>query len=102
MGSESRLAVLPQLPTFTEQGMPGYNVKNWFGVVVPQHTPKAIIDKLAAEIAKIQALPDFKDKLAVQGVDPFVGGPEKFAALIKTDHALYAKVIAAANIRLEP
>ncbi len=101
VGGESRLAVLPQLPTFAEQGLPGYNVKNWFGVVVPARTPKPIIDKLAGEIVKIQALPDFKEKLALQGVEPFVNGPDKFAALIKTDLAAFAKVIKAANIKLE-
>lgn len=102
IGGESRLAVLPQLPTFAEQGLPGYSVKNWMGVVVPVRTPKAIIDKLAGEIIKTQGLPDLKEKLALQGVEPFVNGPEKFAAFIKTEQAMYAKIIKAANIKLEP
>ena len=102
VGGESRLSILPQLPTFAEQGLPGYSVKNWFGVVVPERTPKAIIDKLAGEIVKIQALPDFREKLAEQGVEPFVNGPEQFAAFIKTELAKYRKVIKAANIKLEP
>lgn len=101
VGGESRLAILPQLPTFAEQGLPGYTVKNWFGVVVPVRTPKAIVDRLASEIIKAQALPDLREKLAVQGVEPFVNGPEKFAAFIKTEQAKYAKVIKAANIKLE-
>ena len=101
VGGESRLAILPQLPTFAEQGLPGYSVKNWFGVVVPPRTPKEIINKLAGEIIKIQALPDFKEKLAVQGVEPFVNGPEQFAAFIKSELAKYAKIIKAANVKLE-
>ena len=101
VGGDARLAILPQVPTFAEQGLPGYSVKNWFGVVVPVRTPKAIIDKLAAEIIKIQALPDLKEKLAVQGVEPFINGPEKFAAFIKAQQVLYGKIIKAANIKLE-
>jgi tripartite-type tricarboxylate transporter receptor subunit TctC len=101
VGGESRLSILPQLPTFAEQGLPGYSVKNWFGVVVPQGTPKGIIDKLAAEIIKSQSLPDFKEKLADQGVEPFVNGPEQFAALIKKESAKYTKIIKTANIKLE-
>ncbi len=101
VGGETRLSVLPQLPTFSEQGLPGYIVKNWMGVVVPARTPKNIVDKLASEIIKIQGMADFKEKLALQGVEPFVNGPDKFAALIKADLAAFAKVIKAANIRLE-
>lgn len=101
IGGESRLAVLPQVPTFTEAGLPGYNVRNWFGVVVPPRTPSAIVDKLAAEIAKIQSLPDFKEKLAAQGVVPFVNGPGQFATHIKAESAKYDKLIKAANIKIE-
>ena len=102
VGGESRLAILPQLPTFAEQGLPGYSVKNWFGVVAPPRTPKPIIDKLAGEIIKSQALPDLKEKLAEQGVEPFVNGPDQFAAFMKTELAKYEKIIRAANIKLDP
>jgi tripartite-type tricarboxylate transporter receptor subunit TctC len=101
VGGESRLAILPDLPTFAEQGLPGYSVKNWFGVVVPVRTPRPIIDKLAAEIMRSQALRDFKERLAELGVEPFVNGPDQFAAFIKSESAKYAKVIKAANIKLE-
>ena len=101
VGGDSRLSILPQLPTFAEQGLPGYSVKNWFGVVTPVRTPKEIIDKLAGEIIKIQADSDFKAKLAVQGVEPFVNGPQQFAAFIKTESTKYGRIIKAANIKLE-
>jgi tripartite-type tricarboxylate transporter receptor subunit TctC len=101
IGGESRLAVLPNVPTFAEAGLPGYSVRNWFGVVMPPRAPKALVDQLAAEIAKIQATPDFKEKLAAQGVEPFVLGPGAFAAFIKAEQAKYTKVIKAANIKIE-
>jgi tripartite-type tricarboxylate transporter receptor subunit TctC len=101
VGGENRLSVLPQVPTFAEAGLPGFNAKNWFGVVTPVRTPKAIVDKLADEIARIQAMPDFREKLATQGVEPFVMGPEQFAAFIKAEMAKYAKIVKLANIKIE-
>jgi len=89
-----------KVPTFAEQGLPGYSVNNWFGVVVPARTPKEIVQKLSREIARVQADPDFKEKLAAQGVEPFVNGPAEFAALIKTESVKYEKIIRTANIKL--
>jgi len=101
IGGDSRLSILPDVPTFAESGIEGYSVRNWFGLLAPVKTPKGVIDKLAAEIAKIQASADFKEKLSVQGVDPFVNGPEAFAAYIKTEMGKYEKVIKAANIKIK-
>lgn len=101
IGGEKRLSVLPNVPTFAEQGLQGYNVRNWFGIVVPPKTPKAVVDKLAAEIAKAQASADFREKLAVQGVEPFVNGPAAFEAFIRAEHEKYGKVIKAANVKVE-
>ena len=101
VGGETRLTVLPQVPTFAEAGLPGFNVKNWFGVVAPARTPKETIHKLANEIARIQGLADFREKLASQGVEPFISGPEPFGALIKAEIAKYSKIVKAANIKID-
>lgn len=100
VGGNTRLSVLPQVPTFAEAGLPGFNASNWFGVVAPARTPDTPIRKLASEIARIQGLPDFREKLAAQGVEPFVSGPEPFAAFIKAEIAKYGKIIKAANIKI--
>jgi tripartite-type tricarboxylate transporter receptor subunit TctC len=101
VGGESRLSVLPQVPTFTEAGLPGFNVKNWFGVVAPLRTPKDTIQKIANEIARIQATPDFREKLAIQGVQPFISGPEAFAAFLKAELDKYGRIVRTANIKIE-
>jgi tripartite-type tricarboxylate transporter receptor subunit TctC len=101
IGGEKRLSVLPDVPTFGEQGLQGYSVRNWFGLIAPAKTPKPIIDKLAAEIEKIQNSQEFKSRLAPQGVDPFINGPQAFEAFIKVEMAKYAKIIKAANIKIE-
>jgi len=94
-----RLPALPQVPTFTEAGLPGFDARFWFGVLAPAATPKETIDKLSAEIARILALPEIQENLRSQGMVPFISTPEQFAALMKADLAKYAKVIKAANIK---
>ena len=93
------MPALPQVPTFTEAGLPGFDVKFWFGVLAPAGTPKEIIDKLSTEIAKILALPDIKENLLSQGMEPFISSPEQFAALIKADMAKFGGIVKAANIK---
>jgi len=100
VGGAERLASLPQVPTFTEQGLPGYSARNWFGVVLPPKTPRAIVDKLAGEIARIQASAAFKERLALYGVEPFVLGPDALRAFIQAEVAKYAKVVKAANLKV--
>ena len=98
---DARVPALPQVPTFAEAGLPGLDVKPWFCVLAPAGTAKAIIDKLSIKIASIVAMPDVQDYLARQGMDPFSSTPEQLATLMRTDMAKWAKVIKAANIRLE-
>jgi tripartite-type tricarboxylate transporter receptor subunit TctC len=101
VGGDSRLAVLPEVPTFAEAGLPGFNVKNWFGVVTPARTSKAMVTKLADEIARIQSMPDVKERLATQGAEPFVSGPKEFDAFFRAEMAKYGRIIKLANIRIE-
>ena len=98
---ETRSSVLSQTPTFTEAGLPGFEVKSWQGILAPAGTPREVIDKLASEIGRILAMPDIAAKLASQGVTPFASTPDQFTALLKADTAKYARVIKTANIKLE-
>ncbi len=100
ISGESRSPVLPQVPTFTEAGVPGFEVRVVFGLVVPVKTPKEVINKLSVEMARIVAMPDFREKISSQGLDPISAGPEQFAAIIKADMEKFAKVIKVANIKL--
>ena len=98
---ERRLPALPEVPTFTEAGLSGFDMKSYFGVLAPAGTPKAIVDKLSNELAKYLGQPDFKDKLTSQGMDAFISSPEQYAALLKQDMATFAKIIKAASIKFE-
>jgi len=98
---ETRLPAMPRVPTFNEAGLPGVDVKNWFGILAPTGTPRPIVDKWSAEIARIIAMPDVSDKLSSQALAPFVSTPEQLAQLIEASIGRYAKVIKAANIKIE-
>ena len=100
ISGETRLPALPQVPTFTESGLPGFELRDWFGVFAPAGTPKEIIDKLSTELAKIMSTPDIKERLTSLGMAPFISTPGQFAALIKADIAKFAKIIKTANIKV--
>ncbi len=100
ISGDTRLPALPQMPTFAETGLPGFDVKMWFGVLAPVGTPKPAIDKVSTEIGKILAIPNIKEKLFSQGVDPFISTADQFGGLMKADMAKFARVVKMANIKL--
>ena len=101
LSGDTRLAVLPELPTASESGLKGFVVNIWYGLLAPAATPRAIVGKLGAEIAKVLTMPDIREKLLSQGMEPFISTPDQFAALIKADLAKFTAIIKSANIKLE-
>ena len=97
----TRAAAAPDLPTVIEAGVPGYVVISWFGVLAPAATPRELIMRLNAELARTMAAPDVRERLAGEGAEPTVGTPEQFAAFIKSDIAQWTKVIKNAGIVAE-
>ena len=97
----TRSSSLPDVPTFIESGLPGFDPKSWQGILAPAGTPRAIIDKMAAEISRVLAQRDVSERLGSQGTEAFFLGPEQFAALMQADSARIATIIKAANIRLD-
>lgn len=96
-----RIAALPQVPTFTEGGLPGVTLTSWQGIGAPSGTPKVILDKLAGEILKLVTAPETKEKLDTQGFTPFFNNPEQTAKLVKADIIKYGKIIKDAGIKGE-
>ncbi len=101
ISGERRMPALPEVPTFTEAGLPGFEMRVTYAVLAPAGTPRAIIDKLSGEFGRIVALPDIRERLAVQGMIPFYSTPDQLAANLKTDLVKYANVIKAGNIALD-
>ena len=96
-----RSALMPTIPTIAESGLPGFDANNWYGLLAPAKTPRAIVMRLNAEVTKVLAMPDVKDFLFNQGLDPAPGSPEKFGAYIKAEMAKWAKVVKDSGARAD-
>jgi tripartite-type tricarboxylate transporter receptor subunit TctC len=99
IGSLKRFQALPDVPTFDESGLKGYEATTWFGLMAPAKTPKDIITKLNVEVAKILASAEVKGRFLNDGLESMGGSPEEFGAFIRDEINKYAKVIKAAGIR---
>ena len=96
-----RSPVLPNVPTVNESGVPGYEATIWLGIMAPRDTPKDIVDRLNAEIAKVVARPEIRDAWARQGAVPMTMTPDQFGAFLKQDIDKWAKVIKTSGIQIQ-
>ena len=96
-----RAPAAPDLPTMMEAGVPGYEAANWFGTVVPAKTPTAIVSKLSQEIARVLRLPDVRERLLLQGMEPTSSTPEEFSAYIRSEMTKWARVVKASGAKAE-
>lgn len=98
--SRERAPTFPQVPTLIESGYPDMLVETWYGVMAPAGTPPALIARMNTEIDQLLKLPDIKDAMGKQGVDPVGGKPEKLDVLVKHELKLWTEVVAKGNIVL--
>lgn len=94
-----RSPAMPEVPTVAESGLPGYEVGAWHGILVPAGTPRAVIDRLNAELRTITAMPDVQDKFAALGAVPLASTPEEFGSFIRKELAKFASLVLKANIQ---
>ena len=98
VGSLDRIAILPNVPTLNESGVPGFDVSVWFGIAGPANTPRDLIARVSGEIAAIDKMAEIKAKTAPLGYDLSYLDSRQLAAKIAADHARYGKVIRDAGI----
>jgi tripartite-type tricarboxylate transporter receptor subunit TctC len=101
LGTTARIAALPDVPTLAEAKLADFEINAWFGVFAPAGTPKPIVDRLNAEMARIITDPAVQERLIQQGIDPVHGSPEDLAALQKTDLAKWRIAVEAAGAKLD-
>ena len=100
--TEKRWSGMPELPTVAEAGYPGFDVFAWFAYFAPAGTPREIVNRLATDIARVQQMPEIRERLASQGIDTdATGTPDAFAAFLKKDFELWDKLIKQQGIRVE-
>ena len=93
-----RSLVLPELPTIAESGLPGFETDNWYGIVVPTKTPRAIVERLNKEFSRALLQPDVKEALLRNGLESAPGTPDAFGAYIKSEYHKWGRLIAQAGI----
>jgi len=96
-----RYADRPNLPTIAEQGVPGFEAETVYGLLAPSNTPRAVLDKLNADVVKALAVPEMKHKLAEQGMVPQPTTGEEFARYLQRDLAKYSKVVKESGIQID-
>ncbi len=98
---KDRSPILANVPTLAESGFPGFDMVSWQGLVAPAATPKAIIDKLNAELARVLKTPEMREKMFGLGTEVVANTPEQFAQYIRDETAKWSKIVKAAGIKLE-
>ena len=96
-----RIAILPDVPTVAESGVPGFEAVSWFGLYAPAGTPPEIVKKLNADVLNILAMPDVKEKFAEMGAFSTPMTPEAFSTYLGVEIAKYAKVIKDSGANVE-
>jgi tripartite-type tricarboxylate transporter receptor subunit TctC len=96
-----RALAAPEVPTIAEQGLPGFHVDSWYGVFVPAKTPRPIVARLNAELVRILALPEVKERLSRDGVEPAGSTPEHLNSIVQAEKKVWTKVIREANIKVQ-
>jgi len=100
VSTPQRVAAAPDLPTIGES-VPGYEATGWQGLYAPAGTPREIVDKIASEVKRILTEPEVVKTLANVGGEPAPMTPDEFAAYAKSERAKWAKVVAAAGVRIQ-
>lgn len=98
--SRSRLATAPEVPTFDESGVPGYESEIWLGLAAPAGTPTAVINTLNQAVRRVMAMPDVIEKLNAQGIEVLVSSPEQMRQRGLEDLKRWTDVIRSSGIKL--
>lgn len=101
VASARRSTSAPDLPTLAEQGLPGFEVVAWYGLMAPAGTPRAIVDRIAAEASKALQDKEVRARFAALGVEPVGGTPDEFAAVIRRDRTRWSEVVKRQKLKFD-
>jgi tripartite-type tricarboxylate transporter receptor subunit TctC len=99
--SSERSPAAPELPTVSEQGLPGYEVVSWFGIVAPTGTPADIVKRLNEDVRRVLVLPEFQDRLKDEGGRALAMTPQEFSAFIRSEAVRWAKIVRDVGAKLD-
>ena len=101
VSSQKRISSLPDVPTFIEQGVAGFEAVSWVGIMAPAKTPRPVVDRLYRDIALVLKEPDVRERFATLGIESVGNTPEQFSEQIRNDLARWSKVVEQAKIKVE-
>ena len=93
ISSAQRFSTLKDIPTVAEQGLPGFEAISWSGICAPGGTPRPIVDRVYSEVAKVLKVPELRDRLLRDGIEPVGSTPEQYAEHIKKEAVKWSKVV---------
>jgi tripartite-type tricarboxylate transporter receptor subunit TctC len=96
-----RLALVPDLPTVSESGYPGFEASTWYGLFAPAGLARTIVDKINADVVRALRLPDVEEKLAAQGWDVIASAPDEFSVVLKSELDKWTKLIDGAGLKID-
>jgi tripartite-type tricarboxylate transporter receptor subunit TctC len=99
VSSEQRSMQVPDVPTVAESGFPGFTATSWWGLMAPAGTPRAVVDRIAAEVGKATKDKKIREQLTAFGVDPLGNSPAEFSAMIASDIELWAGAVKLAGLQ---
>jgi hypothetical protein len=101
ISSSVRSPQMPEVPTISEAGVPGYESSTWFAMLAPAKTPRTIVTRLNAVLAGVIRSPEVRVQLEAQGHDPAGGTPEAFGKYLRAEYAKYAQVVKQSGARID-
>ncbi len=101
VSTQRRAPALPELPTVAEAGLPGFEFDLWLGILAPSKTPRPVVNLISAEVRRVLELPEVRERMLGQGVDPRYSTPEEFDRFIRSEVDRIAKIVKASGARVE-
>jgi tripartite-type tricarboxylate transporter receptor subunit TctC len=99
--SAKRSQAMPEIPTFAESGVPGFDVTGWYALLAPAGTPAAIVNKVQSDTTASLRIPEVTARLSSEGAEPVGSSPEVLARFLQTETQKWAKVVKVANIKID-
>jgi tripartite-type tricarboxylate transporter receptor subunit TctC len=96
-----RSPALPQVPTMVESGLPDFEISGWFGIAAPAGTPRPVIERLGAELQRVMQLPEIRERLLAQGIEPVGNAPAEFSRQVRSELAKWARIVKESGARVD-
>jgi tripartite-type tricarboxylate transporter receptor subunit TctC len=96
-----RSPALPQVPAMAESGLPGFEISGWFGIAAPAGTPRPVVERLGAELQRVMQLPEIRERLVAQGIEPVGNSPAEFSEQVRSELVKWKRIVRESGARID-